>query len=136
MSARWHGMLMLGKDVAGGLAMRFWWLAGVLGLAACAGTIGVQQTGPDSFLVSEMRAPALGGGPAAQQAAIGEAMSFCASQGRVFVPITMAPGGYLGSAYGPTTYTASFRCLAPNDPVVARLRANRAPYMDGGPPKS
>ncbi len=114
---------------------QYWMLAGVLGVASCAGTIGVQQTGPDSFLVSEMRAPVLGGGPAAQQAAIGEATSFCAYQGRVFVPITMSPGGYLGSAYGPTSYTAAFRCLAPNDPVVARLRANHAPYMDGAAPK-
>ncbi len=105
-------------------------LLGLAMLAGCAGTIGVQQTGPDSFVVSEMRAPVLGGFPAAQKAALTEAVNFCRYQRRVFVPVQMSPGGYLGSEYGPTSYTAEFRCLAANDPAVARLRANHAPYVD------
>ena len=102
--------------------------AALMLLAACKGTTGVQQIGPDRFVVSEMRAPVLGGAQAAQPVAIGEAINFCRGLGRVFVPITMGPGGIAG--YGPTTYTAEFHCLTPDDPQVARLRANHAPYVD------
>ena len=107
------------------------WLLGVLAVGSCAATIGVRQTGPDSFVVSEMRAPVLGGGPAAQQAAIGEAIDFCRYQGRVFVPVRMSPGD--PGHYGAMSYTAEFRCLSPYDPVVARLRAEHAPWSDAAP---
>jgi hypothetical protein len=102
----------------------FWWL-GLMTLGGCAATIGVRQTGPDSFLVSEMRAPVLGGEGAAQQAAIGEAISFCTDGGRVFVPVTAAPSDF--GHYGPMAFTAAFRCLPPNDPQLSRLPAAPAP---------
>jgi hypothetical protein len=104
-----------------------------LSLGGCAGTVGVQPMGPDSFMVSEMRAPVLGGGAAAQRAAIGEAMAFCHYAGRVFVPVTMYPSGFAASPYGPTAYTAVFRCLPTNDPVVARLQADHAPWIESPP---
>jgi hypothetical protein len=106
----------------------------LLALAGCAGTIGVQQTGPDSFVVSEMRAPVLGGFEAARQAALGEATSFCHYAGREFVPIQMGPSAYASPHYGPMGYTAEFRCLLPADPVVLRLRANHAPGIEPPPP--
>ena len=105
----------------------------ILALAGCAGSIGVQQTGPDSFVVSEMRAPVLGGFEAARQVALNEATSFCHYAGREFVPIRMAPSAYTSPQYGPMGYTAEFRCLLPNDPVVLRLRANHAPFLDAPP---
>ena len=70
-----------------------------------------------------MRAPVLGGGPAAQDAALREANGFCARQGLVFVPLRMAPGGNPYSAYGPVSFTATFRCLAANDPMAIRMRS-------------
>ena len=85
----------------------------VLTLCGCAGSVGIVQNGPDTFMVSEMRAPVLGGGAEAQRAALGEAGAFCAGQGRVFAPVSMAPGGYPYSAYGPTNFTAVFRCALP-----------------------
>jgi hypothetical protein len=105
----------------------------LLALTACAGSIGVQQTGPDSFVVSEMRAPVLGGFEAARQAALNEATSFCHYGGREFVPIQMGPDAFTSPHYGPMGYTAAFRCLPPNDPVVMRLRANHAPYLQPPP---
>jgi hypothetical protein len=106
--------------------MRLLQLAGpisVLSLAGCAGTIGVQPAGPGIWAVSEMRAPVLGGGPAAQDAALREANGFCAQQGLVFVPVQMGPGGNPYGHYGPVSFTATFRCLAANDPTVLRMRA-------------
>ncbi len=79
-------------------------------LAGCAGTTGIVATGPGTYLVSEMRAPVLGGAAEAQRVALAEAQGFCASQGLSFVPISMAPGGYPYSAYGPTNFTANFAC--------------------------
>jgi len=105
----------------------------VLSLAGCAATTGVVQTGPDSFVASEMRAQALGGGPAAQAAVMSEAINFCVFHGLVFVPVSLSPSGYVSGFYGPTAYTATFRCLAPNDPEVARLRAAHKPFMDNTP---
>jgi hypothetical protein len=95
----------------------------VLALAGCAATIGVQPAGPGVWAVSEMRAPVLGGGPAAQDAALREANGFCAQQGLVFVPVRMGPGGDPYSHYGPLAFSGTFRCLAANDPAVARMRA-------------
>jgi len=74
---------------------------------------GIIPNGPDTFLVSEMRAPVLGGAAEAQRVALWEANGFCAQQGLVFAPVMMGPGGYPYSAYGPTNFTATFRCVAP-----------------------
>jgi hypothetical protein len=69
-------------------------IAASLALAGCAMSTGVIPYGPGIFLVSEMRAPVLGGAAQAQRVALSEANAFCARQGRVFVPVMMAPGGY------------------------------------------
>ena len=106
--------------------MRLWQMArpvAALSLAGCAATIGVQPAGPGVWAVSEMRAPVLGGGPAAQDAALREANGFCAHQGLVFVPVQMGPGGNPYSQYGPVSFTATFRCLVANDPTVVRMRS-------------
>lgn len=84
----------------------------VLGLlGGCAGTIGVQPAAPGVWVVSEMRAPALGGGPAAQAAALTEAEAFCRQQGTTAAPLDMLPGGFPGSPYGPVAFTVHFRCV-------------------------
>ena len=82
----------------------------VLSLAGCAGSTGIVANGPGTFMVSEMRAPVLGGAYQAQRAALAEADAFCARQNGVFTPVAMAPGGYPYSAYGPTNFTAVFKC--------------------------
>ncbi len=84
-----------------------------LALWGCAMTTGIIPNGPGTFLVSEMRAPVLGGAAEAQRVALSEANAFCARQGRVFAPVAMAPGGYPYSAYGPTEFLVSFRCVVP-----------------------
>ncbi len=84
----------------------------LLTLTGCAGTTGIVPTGPGTYLVSEMRAPVLGGAAEAQRVALAEAQGFCASQGLSFMPIAMGPGGYPGSVYGPTNFTANFTCQA------------------------
>lgn len=95
-----------------------------MGAGGCAATIGVQPAGPGVWAVSEMRAPVLGGGPAAQDAALREANAFCAQQGLVFVPVQMGPSGNPYSSYGPLNFTATFRCLTANDPAAIRTRQN------------
>ncbi len=82
-----------------------------IALCGCAMTTGIVANGPGTFVVSEMRAPVLGGAAEAQRVALGEATAFCARQGRVFTPIGMGPGGYPYSAYGPTNFTVAFQCV-------------------------
>ncbi len=85
-------------------------LAIALAATGCATTTGIVAVGPDTYAVSEMRAPALGGGPEAERAVLAEATAFCASQGRVFAPVLMHPDGDPYTPYYPTAYDATFRC--------------------------
>ena len=101
-----------------------------LALAGCAMSTGIVPYAPGVFLVSEMRAPVLGGAAEAQRVALLEANGFCAQQGLAFMPDAMGPGGYPYSDYGPTNFTARFRCLNPSDPAVIRFHADMAqPYQ-------
>jgi hypothetical protein len=91
-----------------------------LGLAGCAMSTGVVPYGPGTYLVSEMRAPAVGGFPEAQRVALLEANGFCGSFGLAFAPVSMAPGGYPYSGYGPTSFTTVFQCVAQAKPQQQR----------------
>ena len=78
--------------------------------AACAATSGVVPLGPDTYVVSEMRAPVLGGGAAARDAVVAEAAAFCTRQGRTVVPLELRPDGDPFTPYYPTAFDATFRC--------------------------
>ena len=58
-------------------------------LTACSMGTGILPAGPDTYTVTERRAPVLGGSTTAQQAAMTEANAFCAQQGRQFLPVDM-----------------------------------------------
>jgi hypothetical protein len=88
-------------------------------LPGCAVSVGVVPVGPDTYAVSERRAPVLGGGPEAQRVALAEATGFCAQQGRVFAPLVMGAVGNPYSAYGPSGFTTTFRCKPAGDPATA-----------------
>ncbi len=81
-----------------------------LAVAGCGTTSGIIPVGPGVYAVSEMRAPALGGGGAAQQIALAEATGFCQQQGLVFVPLAMRPGGDPRTPYYPTAFDVTFHC--------------------------
>ena len=85
-------------------------IAGAVVLGGCAVSIGVRPVGPGLFMVSERRAPVLGGGPEAERVALAEAQAFCGARGLVFVPVQMGPVGNPYSAYGLSGFTATFRC--------------------------
>lgn len=89
-------------------------------LSGCAVSVGVVPVGPDTYMVSERRAPVLGGGPEAQRVALLEANGFCEQQGRVFAPVAMGPVGNAYSLYGPSGFTTTFRCLPAGDPAAAK----------------
>ena len=114
-----------------GLCLRSW---RGLALAGCAMSTGVVPYGPGIFLVSEMRAPVLGGAAEAQRVALGEANDFCVQQGRVFVPVMMGPGGYPYSAYGPTNFSASFRCVRPGEATAAAKADGSMPVTQNATP--
>jgi hypothetical protein len=82
-------------------------------LAGCATGTGIVPVGPNTYAVSEMRAPALGGGPEAQRAVLDEGNAFCAAQGRIFTPIAMRPDGDPYTPFYPTAYDATLQCLLP-----------------------
>jgi hypothetical protein len=79
---------------------------------------GILPAGPDTYTVTERFAPIRGGSTTAQQTALSEANGLCAGQGRQFLPLDM---NTLPSAnpYGTTSYSVTFRCLAPGDPGLA-----------------
>ena len=78
--------------------------AGLLLLVTgCAATSGIVPVGPNTYALSEMRAPVRGGGAEARRVVLAEADGFCQQQGRAFVPVDMRPdGGSLDAllAYG------------------------------------
>ncbi len=96
--------------------MNFLGLASALCVTSCGSGSGIQAVGPGTWFVSEMRAPALGGGAAAETAALAEAQAFCSSQGRAFVGVWLRPDGDPYTPYYPTAFDATFRC----DPVKTR----------------
>lgn len=67
--------------------------------------------GPDTYALSEERAPVLGGGRAADRAVLAEANRFCLRQGRVSVILDLRPDGDPFTPYYPTAFDATFRCL-------------------------
>ena len=67
--------------------------------------------GPDTYAVSEERAPALGGGRAADRAVLADASGFCLRQRRVSVILDLRPDGDPFTPYYPTAFDATFRCL-------------------------
>jgi hypothetical protein len=85
---------------------------------------GIVPVAPGIYTVTEVRAPARGGLPAAEQAVLADATVFCGQQQRKFVPVGMGPGGDPRDIYGPSAFTATFACLLPGDPAVARFRAD------------
>jgi hypothetical protein len=91
-------------------------LAAVGAVAGCAGTTGIYPVGPGVWSVSEMRAPALGGGAEAQRVALLEASGFCGVNGMQYSPVASGPGGFPGSPYGPVSFTVSFTCIPPGAP--------------------
>jgi hypothetical protein len=72
----------------------------------------VVPVGPNTYAVSELRAPAVGGGEAARQAVLADALAFCARQGRTAVVVDQRPDGDPFTPYYPTAFDATFRCDA------------------------
>jgi hypothetical protein len=87
-------------------------------LTACSMGTGILPAGPDTYTVTERRAPVLGGSTTAQQAAMTEANAFCAQQGRQFLPVDMVTPPS-ANPYGATGYSVTFRCLMPGDPELS-----------------
>lgn len=95
-------------------------LAALAALAGCAGSTGIYPVGPGVFSVSEMRAPALGGGAEAQRAATEEAAAFCAQWGTSAHILAGGLGGYNG--YAPVSYSMTFGCTPPAPPPAPPRR--------------
>ena len=96
-------------------------------LAGCAASSGIVPIGLDTYTVSELRAPAAGGGPEAARIVMAESAAFCQSQNRIVLPLALRPDGDPFTPYYPTAYDATFRCVAPGDPAAAGPQAGRPP---------
>lgn len=86
-------------------------------LCGCA-TSGVLPLGPDTYTISTSNeiSPAY-----AKKAAITEASEFCQKQGKHMVPLNVRQGAHV-DAFGDNiaTYDYNFRCVAEDDPELAR----------------
>ncbi len=80
-------------------------------LSGCGYGSGVSAVGPDTYALSEERAPVLGGGREAYRAALSEASAFCLRQGQVSAILDLRPDGDPFTPYYPTAFDAVFRCL-------------------------
>lgn len=79
-------------------------------LCGCHASSGVIPIGPDTYTVSELRAPIVGGGPAARDAVVADADAFCRAHGQTVVPLELRPDGDPYTPYYPTAFDATFRC--------------------------
>ena len=86
-----------------------------LTLSGCGASSGIVMVGLDTYAASEMRAEAIGGGPAAQQAVLAEAAGFCQQQGRSVSLLDLQLGGDPRGRYWPTAFSATFRCVIRNN---------------------
>jgi hypothetical protein len=86
-------------------------------VTGCGSTTGIVPVGPDTYALSEMRAPVLGGGLEARRIVMAKAIEFCQQQRRVFMPLDLRPDGDPRTPYYPTAFDATFRCAAPNGPA-------------------
>ena len=87
-----------------------WVVPACLALASCAASSGIWTIGPDTYALSEMRAPVLGGGPEAQRVVLATAAGFCRQQGRDLDLLSLVPDGDPRSTYWPTAFDATFQC--------------------------
>jgi len=94
------------------MAPRWILLAISLGCSACTTETGILPMGPDTFTLSVMKAPLMGGADAAEAQALTEANHYCLSHGRQFFPVHSGKH-YEGmtAIYGPVEYSVTFRCL-------------------------
>ncbi len=83
-----------------------------MGVGGCALGSGIVPIGPDTYVLSEMRAPVRGGGAEAQRVVLAEASGFCQQQGRAIVLLDLRPDGDPRTQYWPTAFDATFRCSA------------------------
>ena len=83
----------------------------ILSLAGCGFSSGVMAVGPDTYALSEERAPALGGGHEANRLVLAEASRFCQQQNRVSTILDLRPDGDPFTPYYPTAFDLTFQCL-------------------------
>ena len=79
-------------------------------LVGCSMGSGIVPIGPDTYALSEMRAPVRGGGAEAQRAVLTEAAGFCQQQGRSVALLELRPDGDPRGRYWPTAFDATFQC--------------------------
>jgi hypothetical protein len=104
-------------------------IASAVALGGCATSTGILPAGPDTYTLSEKRAPILGGGDAAEQDALTKAADFCTQKGLTFVPNNMGQNNAARNRYGPTRYEITFKCVPANDPAVAAYHLQQAPNV-------
>ena len=93
----------------------------VIILTSCVTSTGVMPFGPDSFTVT-VESEEMGMG-AAQKKAIAEAINFCQSQGRHFLP----KDTNVSSSLDKDVYSLIFRCLDENDPEYKSGEREKSP---------
>ena len=87
-------------------------LTAALSLSGCAESSGILPAGPDTYTLTEPVSSMAGGEIEAQRVVLQKANGFCTSKGREMMPLDLKDEG---APYGPTGYSATFRCLLPTD---------------------
>jgi hypothetical protein len=96
-------------------------------LAGCSTSTGILPAGPDIYTITERYEA---GVDAAQRDVLTKVDDFCTQKGRKFVPVTMGPAlDPVNPHRAMAGYTATFKCLLPNDPAVAAYQLQQAPNI-------
>lgn len=94
-------------------------------LTGCAESTDIPPVGLDLYTVSTHFAAGHGGSATAEETALTEANTFCAQQGRAFLPVeVLTPTS--ANLPGERSYSATFRCVPAGDPALPRA-SNRRP---------
>jgi hypothetical protein len=112
---------------AEGVVRTFLMVATAVVLSGCGSSSGVLPAGPDTYTIAKQVSTFFGGVTQAEKQALTEANDFCEQKGLKFVPSMMGPlpnGGYPSIGY-----SATFRCLSPTDPAVAKYQLGQAPNV-------
>lgn len=87
-------------------------------LVGCGFSSGVVAIGPNTYVLSEERAPVLGGGREANRLVLAEAGRFCLQQNRVSATLDLRPDGDPFTPYYPTAFDVTFQCLTATEAKV------------------
>jgi hypothetical protein len=81
--------------------------------------MGAFSVGPETYIVTKPYNSVGASRDAAEKAAVADASQFCTQAGRQYVQVEKDPTAGSANPYGPTYFSVTFKCAAPDASAVA-----------------